>query len=200
MHASEEVLQGTAVVYNQPVLENGIIKIITRGAFHGWLNSPDCNVNWCLDHDESKVVGSLRDGLELFDTDHGLNFRFRFPNTSIGREARSRLHGRRCCVSINFNSPDDTLKEIDGRKLQIVEDARLNEISQVRHGAQKEAFGTLTEPTQSLQIDVLTELSWQWLSRENIKVPISPAMLAKASAEQSIATRNTKPRFAPVAT
>lgn len=138
-------LEGIAVAYNEPVFEDGVIKIIAAGAFDGWLAYHACKIAFCLDHDESKVVGDLNSGLR-FRSDHkALHFRFTFPDhTTIGREAKARATLRiPQPMSIHFHYPEFCNKTVHGVKFAVVEDARLDDLSMVHVSRQPQAMGKM---------------------------------------------------------
>ncbi|MBB4427098.1 HK97 family phage prohead protease [Bradyrhizobium sp. CIR48] len=159
------VLQGYACLYNKPVWNEGAIKSICPGAFDEYLATRP-KVGFWLDHDEKKEVGDSTNGLELQSDDRGLAFRFRFPDTSLGRAARQLALDREYTgMSVGFTFRNDHVVDIEGEKVSLVKNAHLREISFVRSGAIDAAFGVLVQPSNSLK-DALPSLPWDGAARD----------------------------------
>jgi HK97 family phage prohead protease len=98
-------LQGYAVRYDQIIPNHhGENKLILPSAFDWTLNSR-ATVKLTLSHHGGDCVGSTDDNLELYsDHNNGLAYRFRFPETAVGRQAvamaKSNEHSE---VSIGFD-------------------------------------------------------------------------------------------------
>ncbi|MEH2480158.1 HK97 family phage prohead protease [Nitrobacteraceae bacterium AZCC 2146] len=151
------ILTGYACLYNKCVMDHGVIKAISSGAFNQWISDRKEAVGFWLDHDSTKQVGSTDNGLELYSDAVGLAFRFKFPNTGLGREARQLAQTKAyLSMSVGFTYKDINIRTIAGEQVSIVKDARLQEISFVPSGAIKDAFGILSKPTRSLREDCET--------------------------------------------
>jgi HK97 family phage prohead protease len=99
-----------------------------------------------LNHDENEVVGSADNGLELYVDEYGVAFRFRFPDTPRGREAKTLTASGMCeGMSIGFDRMRIEYKEIEGETVILLHDGRLNEISLLRSGAVANAYAEWVE-------------------------------------------------------
>jgi HK97 family phage prohead protease len=152
------VLQGYACLYNKPVVDGGV-KSICVGAFDAWLSDRRNNVGFWLDHDESKCVGDTDNGLELHSDHVGLAFRFKFPETHLGRFAKQlAIEQEYTGMSVGFSYRNNNVIELEGTKVSLIKDAALQEISFVKLGAIQTAFGMLVDPDKSLQDACRTSL------------------------------------------
>jgi HK97 family phage prohead protease len=154
-----KVLQGFACFYNKPIFHEGKFQVIAPGAFDAYLANPIKPVEFWLKHDEQKVVGDTNSGLELYSDQRGLAFRFRFPNTTLGREARQLARDREytgVSVGCTFKS---NIEIIDGEPVMIIQNAHLQEISLVPVGAIGKAFAILGTPDETLQEYCSTSLA-----------------------------------------
>jgi HK97 family phage prohead protease len=137
-----------ATLYGKVIWHDREIKVVMRGAFAKCINS-GANIKFLLNHDHGKVVGSTQDGLELHADEYGVGFRFPLPDTPLGREARHLASsGTYECMSIGFDDMRQEYKEIEGEKVLVLHDGRLNEISLVGRGAIANAYAQLV-PAES---------------------------------------------------
>lgn len=164
-----KVLQGLACLWNKPVVSGGKIKSICRGAFDKYLATKP-TVGFWLDHDENKVIGDTSNGLELLPDSSGLAFRFRFPDTTLGKTAKQLVRdGAYSGISVGFTYKKNRVKIIEGEEVSLVEDAWLQEVSLVKHGAIDEAFGILVDPRGTLK-DALPTMNIDGAFRNLIRV------------------------------
>ena len=85
--AVEPVIQGTAAVYNSPseLLFGQFTEVIEPGFFDNVLRN-DVRALW--NHNPDLVLGRTKSGtLSLTDTERGLDFTIRPPDTQIGRDS-----------------------------------------------------------------------------------------------------------------
>jgi HK97 family phage prohead protease len=123
-------LQGYAVRYDQVIPYCGVNTLVSRGAFDETINS-GATVKLTLSHHDGDCVGSTEDNLQLY-SDHpiGLAFRFRFPDTALGRQAaamaKSNEHSE---VSVGFRNARKMIRKYGGADVAVIIEARLYEIS-----------------------------------------------------------------------
>jgi HK97 family phage prohead protease len=95
-----------------------------------------------FDHDESRTIGTTTDGLVLVADDHGLAMRF-YPRdgVAIHREAVETIRGNvRTALSVGITFHNNQFEDYQGKRVRIVRDATVNEISLVPNGACREAY------------------------------------------------------------
>lgn len=91
---AEPVIQGTAAVYNSPseLLFGQFTEVIEPGFFDGVLKN-DVRALW--NHNADLVLGRTKSGtLTLEDTERGLDFTIKPPDTQIGRDAVTSIKRR----------------------------------------------------------------------------------------------------------
>jgi HK97 family phage prohead protease len=98
------------------------IKMILPGAFS---DAQKRRAEFWIAHDPSRVVGSTDNGLELHSDERGLAFRFRFPNTALGNEAKWLVADKEYMalvvsfsIALKLNSDGTTIQAIDDFSLQ----------------------------------------------------------------------------------
>ena len=101
-------------------------------------------------HDPSRVVGSTDNGLGLHSDERGLAFRFRFPNTALGNEAKRLVADKEymgMSVGCAFQYRTETICD---ESVHIIHTAYLEEISLVKAGAIEKAFAVRAKPDRPL--------------------------------------------------
>jgi len=148
----QRTLCGYACVWARPMFHLGRFMVFAKGAFDNHLARRP-SIEFWLDHDETKAVGSTGKGdLELYSDDIGLAFRLRIPDTTLGRTVRYLAESREYTgMSVGCRYSSKNKQTIEGEEVTVVDDALLEEISFVKQGAVKDAFATLLDSDQSLR-------------------------------------------------
>ncbi|MCK1640462.1 HK97 family phage prohead protease [Bradyrhizobium sp. 157] len=100
-----------------------------------------------FDHDESRTIGTTSDGLVLIADDYGLAMRF-YPrdDVAVHREAVTTVRDNgRTALSVGITFENKQFEDYNGKRVRIVRDATLNEISLVPNGACREAYCVLID-------------------------------------------------------
>lgn len=132
-----------------------------------------------MNHDPTKHVGSTTNGLELFNDDFGLGFRFQVPDTALGDEARSLVDAQYGLpgMSVGFVDALADYREIRGELVSVLIAGKLEEISLVPTGANTAAYalpidvehcGSLRE--ESISKKLLTDGAYVELMRATRKL------------------------------
>ena len=103
-----------------------------------------------FDHDESRIIGTTTDGLILIADEFGLAMRF-YPKheVAIHREAVESVRDNgRTALSVGVTFHNKQFEDYKGKRVRIVRDATLSEISLVRDGACKEAYCILIDKNE----------------------------------------------------
>nr|DAI97034.1 MAG TPA: prohead serine protease [Caudoviricetes sp.] len=150
MNANEGVIEGYAIIFNQKSKKLGnFYEIIDRHA----LDNVDLSAVKCLlDHDTSKVLGSVKNKtLDLSIDDRGLRFKVTIPDTTYAKDLyilvdRGDIDG--CSFGFNVNEKDRSAQAVtkmsDGnylRKVNKIE--KLTEISIVSIPAYDSTVATI---------------------------------------------------------
>jgi HK97 family phage prohead protease len=100
-----------------------------------------------FDHNESRTIGTTDDGLIIIADDHGLGMRFYPKNdVAIHREAVETVSNEgRTALSVGISFHTSQYEKYNGRKVRIVRDATISEISLVATGACREAYCMLID-------------------------------------------------------
>jgi HK97 family phage prohead protease len=154
-------LQGYATRYNQltPV-HHGVRKLLLPGAFSPTLNS-GMPVKFMLGGHDGQCIGTTADNLWLYSDDKGLAFRFRFPDTELGKTAREIAATRtETAMSIGFNYQGASKRVCsigDVDDVVVISRARLFEITWLFNcrGAINDAFASyeVVDSSRSLRED-----------------------------------------------
>jgi HK97 family phage prohead protease len=128
-----KALFGYATLYGVTTREphHGVLKQILPGTFSKTLNR-GAPVDFLLNHQDIYRLGSTRDILELYDHEGvGLAMRARLPDTELGRHVRQMTERGDNGASIGFDwhGAKKITRVIDGRQVECVVDATLDEIS-----------------------------------------------------------------------
>jgi HK97 family phage prohead protease len=138
-------LQGIALRYNEIIrLHRGENKMVLPGAFDPTLAS-DSTVKFQFKHHEGECVGSTEDNLELISDDRALVFRFRFPDSALGKTARAFAESNEpteISVGFDYNYALKFKRNIGGLEVIAIQRAWLNEISWLNVGLRGAAAGT----------------------------------------------------------
>jgi HK97 family phage prohead protease len=141
-----EYVQGYACRYGKPLFHDGKFKVLTAGTFAESIKDKHY-VRVLINHDDGRCVGSNHDDeLELLTDKFGIAFRFKLPDSDLGREMRSLIETNAMTgVSVGFNSCRTETKQIDGTPVVFLSDGILYEISLVEKGACASAYAMLVD-------------------------------------------------------
>jgi HK97 family phage prohead protease len=140
-----KLLHGYATRFRKLIHHDNKFKVLMSGCFAEYLRSGP-KVRFLMNHDDNKCVGSTDRELELHVDEYGVAFRFQFPDTPLGREAKTLaetelLQG----MSIGFDQMRVEYKVIEGETVCVLHDGVLHEISLLKTGAVGDAFATLVD-------------------------------------------------------
>jgi HK97 family phage prohead protease len=155
-------LQGVAVHYNHVIkAHRGEHKMVLPGAFDGTLDL-GAPVEFRLTHHDGPSIGKSPDYLELISNNIGLMFRFRFPDTELGREGLAIAETRvptTLSVGFGYNNALKYKRVIDGLCVMVIERAWLHEVTWLtsQRGADERAFASYENiDDRSLRKDIET--------------------------------------------
>src|ERR1700681_3520237 len=140
-------LQGVATQYNQILHQHhGVTMKVLPGAFDRTLQS-GVPVRFLLGHHDGQCIGSTADNLELFSDATNLVFRFRFPDTELGRQARAIAQSNEhTAVSIGFDyrGANKEVCRYGGTDVMVIKQAWLFEVTWLHGllGAVQQAFAS----------------------------------------------------------
>jgi phage head maturation protease len=159
-------LQGRATRYNTITpYHHGAQKLVMPNAFEGSLKS-GAPIKFMLGQHHGPCIGTTWDALDLFSDLDGLAFRFRFPETVIGNEARAIAatnQNSEMSIGFDYAGAQKETRVIDGLPVTVICRAWLYEITWL-HGfnisAVKSAFAayvnidhsTLQQDCQGLKL------------------------------------------------
>jgi HK97 family phage prohead protease len=139
------VLTGYATRYMKAIFHCDKYKVVMPGAFSKWIQS-NARIRFLLNHDDNKCVGSTDDGLELYADRWGIAFRFRLPDTPLGREVKLLAESEMLqAMSIGFDHMRVEYKQIEGENVCLLHDGELHEISFLKRGAVRDAYCALVD-------------------------------------------------------
>jgi HK97 family phage prohead protease len=100
-----------------------------------------------VDYDESRLIATAADRLELLGDDKGLAFRLRLRpgDNDLIRLVKS---GERDGMSVGYRIEADEWKTIAGERVRIITYGSLIEISLVKRGAVRQAFASVVDVSQ----------------------------------------------------
>lgn len=140
-----DVIAGYATRFNKAHEYKGHVDVFAVGCFARTLCSGRA-VRLLMHHDESKLVATTADALELHSDDKGLAFKCLLPSTVNGTLAKMMVRRLgRAGMSVGYEIRDAETKEIEGCSVRILYDCDLVEISLVDRGAVPQAFAVLKQ-------------------------------------------------------
>ena len=143
-----KVIEGIATKYNSVLFHDGMFKVLMPGAFDICLKN-DAPVEMWLEHNESLRLGDTKTNLDLFSDDYGLHFRLRLDDSEISWHARSLVASKAYTeCSIGYDRAKTGTREIDGKQVLFIYQARLEEVSLVQNGAVKTTHATVNDLDQ----------------------------------------------------
>ena len=152
---TSKALIGYAARWNQTTEQHwGTYKRLAPGAFDKSLASGS-RIEFTINHIDDQCVGSNRDDLQLYSDDYGLAYRFRIPETPLGRQLRLTAESKKdhgVSVGFYWHSAKKETRWIDGREVIYISEAELYEISLVGSGAIKDAFATYGHVDYSISL------------------------------------------------
>lgn len=170
------VVRGYASAFNKCHAHRGRVEVFWKGCFGRALTS-GAAIRLLVNHDESELLATTADRLELKQDDVGLAFRCPLPPGAIGENVAGQIAaGELGGMSVGYEVVADETKRIDGVDLRIIRDARLDEISLVKTGAVAEAFAVLADGDTSRPLDYLIKSGV--LSRDAAFVAMQRALRA----------------------
>jgi HK97 family phage prohead protease len=100
-----------------------------------------------VDYDESRLIATAADRLELLGDEKGLAFRLRLRpgDNDLIRLVKS---GERDGMSVGYRIEADEWKTIAGERVRIITYGSLIEISLVKRGAVRQAFASVADVSQ----------------------------------------------------
>jgi HK97 family phage prohead protease len=129
-----KVIDGIATKYNYALFHDGKLKVIMPGAFDISMEY-DAPVEMWIDHDKSLKIGDSRTNLELHSDEYGLGFRLRLDNSTLASHARSLVESKAYTeMSVGYDHVKTDTREIGGKSVLFILQARLQEISLVQAG------------------------------------------------------------------
>jgi HK97 family phage prohead protease len=141
-------LQGRATRYNTITpYHHGAQKLIMPNAFDESMNS-GVPIKFMLGQHDGPSIGTTWDALDLFSDLNGLAFRFRFPETAIGNEARAiAAANQNSEMSIGFDyvGARKESRVIDGLPVTVICQAWLYEVSRIAKVSRCRAMGRLSK-------------------------------------------------------
>lgn len=141
-----QTIEGVACTYLTLHAHKGGYEMFDRNCFARSLTS-DRAVRLILDHQESKLVATTADDLELWTTADELKFRYRVRDTEMGRKAAQMVgDGTLPEMSVGYRILVSDVIDADGEPVKVIKDAELMEISIVTRGAVKGTSAWLFEP------------------------------------------------------
>jgi HK97 family phage prohead protease len=143
LELSGKYLQGFATRYWKPHVYDGRIEAFAPGAFARTL-ATKAAIRFLIGHDESRLIATAADRLELFSDETGLAFRLSLLDTD-SEFVDAVKSGQRDAMSVGYRVEHDEMRTIDGQEVRIIRDCTLFEISAVHRGAVKEAFCTVVD-------------------------------------------------------
>lgn len=145
-------LVGLAAPYGVRAELPGFVEVIMKGAFRRSLQSNSGDVIALLEHDTRSILGRKSSGtLSLTDSERGLEFSIRPPNTTAGMDAlesvrRGDLRG--CSFGFRVNGEDGESWDLrDGVMIRELRDIDLVEVSLVA----LPAYGTATDVSVAMR-------------------------------------------------
>jgi HK97 family phage prohead protease len=138
-------IRGYATLWNKPHVYNGGFDVFRPGCFARSLIGQKA-IRLLIDHDESNLLATSADGLELLGDDTGLAFRC--DMSRVDARSRDRIGSRRA-MSVGYFPLAVEEKRVAGETVRFIEDANLTEISLCTAGAVKEAFAIFTSSSLS---------------------------------------------------
>jgi HK97 family phage prohead protease len=139
-------LQGYATRYGLPHIHDGQIEMFTTGAMARALATKTA-VQFLIDHDESLLVATAADRLELFGDEKGLAFRLRLADDDAHLIEMVKS-GERDGMSVGYRIEADEWRTITGERVKIITDGLLCEISLVKGGPVRQAFASVVDASQ----------------------------------------------------
>mgnify|MGYP003394684255 CR=1 FL=1 len=147
------VVQGYACVFNKCYGHKGRVEAFGKGCFARSLIGPAA-IRFLASHDETELIATTADRLELRQDDYGLAFRCRLPASALGENvARLVAAGEMGGMSVGYEPLAVETKTFDGVEVHVVRDTRLFEISLVKKGAVSEAFASLADDAKGRALD-----------------------------------------------
>jgi HK97 family phage prohead protease len=138
-----DVIIGYATRFNKAHEYKGHVDVFAVGCFARTLCSGRA-VRLLMHHDESKLVATTANALELHSDDKGLAFKCRLPSTVNGTMAKMMVRRLgRAGMSVGYEIRDAETKVIEGCSVRILYDCDLVDISLVERGAVPQAFAVL---------------------------------------------------------
>lgn len=128
------VIEGIATKYFEPHVDGDHYEAFAAGAFASTLAGEHC-VRLLIDHRESDLVATSDQGLELYSDEKELRFKCTLPNLPMAQRALAAIEGGRDQMSVGFRCLRDEWRDCDGKRLRIIWEADLQEISIVKKGA-----------------------------------------------------------------
>lgn len=145
-------IRGYATVYSKLHVFEGKLDYFLPGCFARSLTGIRA-IRFLVQHDESKLIATSADRLELHSDDKGLAFRCDVTGDTESIE----MIGDRRGMSVKYRIHVDELTEIDGYKIRLIKDAELYEISIGHNPIVCEAFGVIGGGTASRDLRELCE-------------------------------------------
>lgn len=138
---SQQALDLEALRFNQAFAVRGEWFSFEPGCF-----GKVAAVNLQLDHDENHIVATTKDALTVIADDEAVRCRVDLRKTkNAAMLAHMVQQDDRSSVSIGCDILEAHDEQIDGRKVRVVEKARLREVSLVRNGAVPSAFAGVVD-------------------------------------------------------
>jgi HK97 family phage prohead protease len=137
-----KVIEGYGVKYNT-VINDGKLNMVVPDALDTSM------VQFWVDHKSQLKLGDTRTNLELYTDDYGLAFRLRLDDSELAERACALVKNKQKTeCSIGFDLAKTVTREIDGKSIIVILQARLEEISLVFSGAMSDS------PTHAMVNDI----------------------------------------------
>jgi len=150
-----EEVRGYATKFKTLHVYNGKLDYFEPGCFARSL-AGKAAIRLLADHDESKLIATTADRLQLHADDNGLAFRCSLAG--LDPDVREMI-GTRRAMSIGYSVLDSKEHEIEGCQVRVIRDGDLREISICHRGAVREAFAILGEETDAQTLRELCKSS-----------------------------------------
>lgn len=143
------VIEGYAILYNEPLINSGEINVIEAGSLSSSLQSA-APIFLQVNHDKERRIASTEDALAFVDDVVGLGFRVDLEETKNGSYIKQLVSSRQnAAVSVGLIIEESRVEKVGKHSVRFISRAKLNEISLVREGACADAFAGIVNSNYS---------------------------------------------------